>query len=141
MKQRCVSISNVLVTCVCVPQSHQCPPRGAVEENAERGAARLHPAGQSARRRAEEAQPRLLETQANELCKNTHDTQLHRSEPCPALPFHLFILSLSLSSRAHKEIETAEMKEEPVGEHTYLHTFTNHKNDLCRAYHNDYFIF
>lgn len=54
-----------------MPQSDQRPPGRAVEENAKRGTPHVHPAGQGARRRAEEAQPRLLEAQKNQLCKAT----------------------------------------------------------------------
>lgn len=52
-----------------VLQSHQRPAGGEVEEDAERGAAGVHRTGQSPRRRAETAQPRLLETQADQLGK------------------------------------------------------------------------
>ena len=61
-----------VIMCVSALQSDQRPPRRAVEENAKRGAPSVHAAGQSTRRRAEETQPRLLETQTNQLCKNTH---------------------------------------------------------------------
>lgn len=71
--QVCVLVN----VCVC-HQSHQRPPRWAVEENAKWGASRVHPAGQSTRRRAEKTQPRLLETETNQLCEYTHaPAQLH----------------------------------------------------------------
>ena len=70
----CQCWCNFKCVCVrmCVFQSDQRPPRWAMEENAKRGAAGVHRAGQSSRRRTEEAQPRLLETQTNQLGKELH---------------------------------------------------------------------
>lgn len=54
---------------MCVSQSNQRPSWRAMEENAKWGATGVHCSGQSSGRRAEKNQPRLLETQTNQLGK------------------------------------------------------------------------
>lgn len=75
-----------------------------MEENAEWRTARVYHAGQSPRRRTEAAQPRLLETQANQLGKKARTQNQSTSEP--RHPPHLWRLALWSSGFSFRHLQS-----------------------------------
>lgn len=96
-----------------------------MEENAEWRTAGVYHAGQSPRRRTEATQPRLLETQANQLGKEAHTEPVHMWTPPPTSPLLFMLLRIFISAPTEWVMVLGPHLREKTRPHTRTHTLFN----------------